>query len=47
MAAFLTRLKSFQKSLLGQILTAIYYLILLVLVLIFFSGHGEFIYEGF
>jgi uncharacterized membrane protein len=31
----------------GQILLALLYAAMVVLILAFFTGHGEFIYEGF
>ncbi len=41
------KLKKFRESLPGKILTAVLYLIMLALVMIFFTGDGLFIYEAF
>ncbi|HHU06391.1 MAG TPA: hypothetical protein GXZ65_07930 [Clostridiales bacterium] len=47
MANFIERLQRFKGSLLWKALRAIAYALMIVLTLIFFSGHGEFIYETF
>lgn len=41
------KLKKFRESTFGKILTAVLYLIMLALVMIFFTGEGLFIYEAF
>jgi len=46
MAAILKRCQAFFKTPVGQILEALFYAILLALVLIYFTGNGQFIYEG-
>lgn len=40
------KFREFKKTTLGIILTAIIYFIMLCLVLVFFTGHGVFIYEA-
>ena len=47
MAEFLKRWARFRASPIGQVLTAAVYLLMLCAVLVFFSGNGAFIYEGF
>ncbi len=47
MADFLKRLKAFFQTPAGQILTAVVYAVMLLLVLMFFTGNGQFIYEAF
>lgn len=39
--------KSLTATVPGQILLVLLYAAMVLLVLVFFSGHGEFIYEGF
>ncbi len=46
MAAFLKRCRAFLETPAGQILEALFYAVLLALVLIYFTGNGQFIYEG-
>lgn len=41
------RIKKFRESVFGRMLSAVIYLIMLGLVLIFFTGKGLFIYEAF
>ena len=41
------RLKRFRESVIGQILEAVIYAGLLILVCFYFTGNGTFIYEGF
>ena len=40
-------MKCFPEHPLGQIVLAAVYLLMLCAVLVFFTGHGVFIYEGF
>ncbi len=47
MAKFLENLSAVKKSVPGQILAVVIYAAMIALILIFFSGHGEFIYETF
>ncbi len=47
MAEFLKRCKAFLSTPAGQILTAVVYAVMLLLVLMFFTGNGQFIYEAF
>lgn len=47
MAHFLNKIKGFQETALGKILTVFVYLLMLALVLVFYTGNGEFIYEAF
>lgn len=47
MAAFLKFWSRFRETPIGQLLLAVVYLLMLCAVLVFFTGHGEFIYEGF
>ena len=47
MAALINRLKAFLKTPAGQILSAVVYAAMLLLVLMFFTGNGQFIYEAF
>lgn len=41
------KLKKFRESVPGKLVTAVVYLIMLALVMIFFTGEGLFIYEAF
>lgn len=46
MAAWLTVLKNkMSDSLWGAVLTALYYAVMLLLVFLYFTGNGEFLYE--
>lgn len=47
MAEFVKRWDKVKRSPLGQIVQAALYLLMLCAVLVFFTGHGVFIYEGF
>ena len=47
MANFIERLRRLRGTLPGKALAAVAYAIMIILILIFFSGHGEFIYETF
>ena len=47
MADLIKRLKAFLGTPGGQILTAVVYAAMLLLVLMFFTGNGQFIYEAF
>ena len=47
MDRILKKWKAFQATAPGQLLTVILYAAMIALVLIFFTGEGEFIYEGF
>ncbi len=47
MAELISRLKAFLKTPAGQILSAVVYAAMLLLVLMFFTGNGQFIYEAF
>ena len=46
MADFLKKIKVFAETPTGKVLTALVYLVLLALVLVFYTGNGEFIYEA-
>ncbi len=46
MASILKYFRAFFKTPVGQILEALFYAVLLALVLIYFTGNGQFIYEG-
>lgn len=46
MAAWLTTMKKWlEDSVPGAVLTAAFYAVLLMLVLLYFTGNGEFLYE--
>ncbi len=47
MAVFVKKWKSFLKTTPGRILELLVYAVMLVLVLIYFTGNGVFIYEAF
>lgn len=47
MAEVLKWWKKFRLTLPGQLALALVYLVMLCAVLVFFTGNGEFIYEGF
>lgn len=47
MAVLIKRIQAFLKTPAGQILTAVVYAVMLLLVLMFFTGNGQFIYEAF
>ena len=47
MAEFLKQCKAFWQTLPGQVIQGVVYAILLILVCMFFTGNGEFIYEAF
>jgi len=47
MDKLIIKLKSFLDKPAGVIIEAWVYAILLILILIFFTGNGQFIYEGF
>lgn len=47
MAKFIKFWKSFRETFLGNIVLAIIYAAMLIIVLTFFTGEGQFIYEGF
>lgn len=47
MAEVMKRLRQFSVTIPGQILSAGVYLIMVCVILAFFTGNGEFIYEGF
>lgn len=47
MAVLIKRLKAFLQTPAGQILSGIVYAVMLLLVLMFFTGNGQFIYEAF
>jgi hypothetical protein len=46
-AELIKRLKAFLQTPAGQILAAVVYAAMLLLVLMFFTGNGQFIYEAF
>ncbi len=46
MAAFLNRIKTFLKTPPGRVLEALFYAALLALVMVYFTGNGQFIYEA-
>ena len=46
MAVILNRWKTFWKTPPGRLLEALFYAVLLALVLIYFTGNGQFIYEA-
>lgn len=41
------RLEKWRASIPGSFLTALLYAIMVILILIFFTGNGQFIYEAF
>jgi hypothetical protein len=47
MARFMKSVARFRGTFLGKLLTVMIYAAMLALILIFFSGHGAFIYENF
>lgn len=47
MAVIISKIMKFTQSPLGKCLLAIIYALMLLLILIFFDGKGEFIYEAF
>ena len=47
MAGFIKKWKAFRKTKLGQALEILVYALMLLLVLIYFTGNGVFIYEAF
>jgi hypothetical protein len=47
MAAFLSWLKKLPETGFGAAASVLLYAVMLALILIFFTGHGAFIYEGF
>jgi hypothetical protein len=47
MARFLKKLSVFQETFLGKLVSVAVYAAMIALILIFFSGHGAFIYENF
>ncbi len=47
MAGFVKKWKAFRKTPLGRALEIPVYVIMLLLVLIYFTGNGVFIYEAF
>lgn len=46
MAAILNRCRAFLKTPPGRLLEALFYTALLALILIYFTGNGQFIYEA-
>lgn len=47
MAKFMNTIRQFLQTPLGLVLEAIFYAILLILVMAFFTGNGQFIYEAY
>jgi hypothetical protein len=47
MAKLITRIRSFLTTPFGVVLEAIFYAVLLLLVMAFFTGNGQFIYEAY
>ncbi len=47
MASFINKIKRVRESLPGRIIEVLVYAAMLLAVLAFFTGNGEFIYEGF
>jgi hypothetical protein len=47
MAAFLARIRKSLDSPVGRLALAVVYALMIALILIFFDGNGEFIYEAF
>ncbi len=47
MAEVLKKLRAFRSTTAGTVLEAAAYAVMLVLTLMFFTGNGQFIYEGF
>lgn len=47
MAEIMKRLRRLSLTIPGQMAAAVVYLAMLCAVAVFFTGHGEFIYEGF
>jgi hypothetical protein len=47
MARFMKSIGRFRGTFLGKLVTVLLYVAMVALILIFFSGHGAFIYENF
>ena len=47
MAALVKKWKAFRKTTVGRILELLVYAVMLALVMVYFTGNGVFIYEGF
>ena len=47
MAEFVKKWKQFRKTTAGRVLELVVYAAMLILVLIYFTGNGVFIYEAF
>ena len=47
MAEFVKKWKQFRKTAAGRVLELVVYAAMLILVLIYFTGNGVFIYEAF
>ncbi len=47
MAALISWIKNLPDTTAGRAISVVAYAIMLILVLVFFTGHGSFIYEGF
>lgn len=47
MAALVKKWKAFRKTTVGRVLELLVYAVMLVLVLVYFTGNGVFIYEAF
>ena len=47
MAGFKMKIRKFSATTGGKVVMALLYAIMLALVIIFFTGNGEFIYEAF
>ena len=47
MARFMKKLDQYRKTPAGQVLEAFLYALMLLFVMIYFTGNGQFIYEAF
>lgn len=47
MAKFVNPIRQFLQTPIGLVLEAIFYAILLILVMTYFTGNGQFIYEAY
>lgn len=47
MAGFVKKWKAFRKTAVGQVLEIVVYVLMFLLVLVYFTGNGVFIYEAF
>jgi len=47
MAQFVKKLRAFWKTPAGRVISAVAYALMLTLIVVYFTGNGEFIYEAF